>query len=92
MPGESHTLKATDHTCTHNLINEHTVFWSTFKCCYTFYILIDYFCLILSGSIVVKNPPTNAGDARDMGLILGSEDPLEKEMTTDSTILAWEIP
>ena len=23
---------------------------------------------------------------------LGQEDPLEKEMTTDSSILAWEIP
>ena len=41
---------------------------------------------------MVKNPPTNAGDARDVGLIHGSEDPPEKEMTTDSTILAWEIP
>ena len=37
-----------------------------------------------SGS-VVKNQPANA---RDMGLILGQEDPLEKEMTTHSTILA----
>ena len=27
-----------------------------------------------------------------MGLILGREDPLEKEMTTHSRILAWEIP
>ena len=25
------------------------------------------------GALVVKNPPANAGDARDMGLILGSE-------------------
>ena len=24
------------------------------------------------GALVVKNPPVNAGDARDMGLILGS--------------------
>ena len=29
-----------------------------------------------SGS-VVKNSPSNAGNARDMGLILGQEDPLE---------------
>ena len=42
----------------------------------------------LRGS-VVKNWPANAGDAR---LILGWEDPLEKEMATDSSILAWEIP
>ena len=38
---------------------------------------------------MVKNPPTNAIDA---GSILGQEDPLEKEMTTCSNILAWEIP
>ena len=31
--------------------------------------------------IVVKNPPVNVGDLRDMGLLLGWEDPLEKEMT-----------
>ena len=30
----------------------------------------------LSGA-VVKNPPANAGDARDMALIPGSEGPLE---------------
>ena len=40
-------------------------------------------------SQVVKNPPANAGDA---GLSLGWEDPLEKEMATHFTILAWEIP
>ena len=41
---------------------------------------------------VVKNPPTNAGDAGDLGLISGTEDPLEEEMATHSSILAWEIP
>ena len=41
------------------------------------------------GGTVVKNPPANAGDA---GLILGQEDPLEKEMATHSSILAWRIP
>ena len=42
--------------------------------------------------LVVKNPPANAGDIRDMGLIPGSEDPLEKGMATHSSILAWRIP
>ena len=37
---------------------------------------------------MVKNLPANAGDA---GLILGQEDPLEKKMTTLSSILVWEI-
>ena len=43
---------------------------------------------------MVKNPATNAGDSRDMGQVgsLGWEDPLEKEMATHSSILAWEIP
>ena len=40
-------------------------------------------------SSVVKNPPATAGG---MDLIPGSEDPLEKKMTTHSSILAWEIP
>ena len=29
------------------------------------------------GGTVVKNPPANAGDARDAGSILGLEDPLK---------------
>ena len=33
--------------------------------------------------------PANGGNA---SLIPGSEDPLEKEMATHSSILAWEIP
>ena len=41
---------------------------------------------------MVKNPPTNAGDVRDAGLILGEEDPLEEGMATHSSILAWRIP
>ena len=40
-------------------------------------------------SSVVKNPPATAGG---MDLIPGSVDPLEKKMTTHSSILAWEIP
>jgi len=37
---------------------------------------------------VVKNLPANAGDT---GLVPGNI-PLEKEMATHSSILAWEIP
>ena len=43
-------------------------------------------------ALVVKNWPASAGDVRDACLILGWEDPLEKEMATHSSILAWEIP
>ena len=38
---------------------------------------------------MVKNPPTSI---EDIDLILGWEDPLEKEMATYSSILAWETP
>ena len=41
---------------------------------------------------MVKNPPVNAGNARDLGLTLGQEDPLEKEMATHSCILAQKVP
>ena len=39
------------------------------------------------GMQLVKNPSANAGDVRDTG----QEVPLEKEMTTYSSILAWKI-
>ena len=42
--------------------------------------------------LVVKNMPVNARDTRDMGLILGSEDPLEEGTASHSSILAWETP
>ena len=37
---------------------------------------------------MIKNLPANAGDTRDVGLIPGSEDLLEKEMATHFSILA----
>ena len=41
------------------------------------------------GGSVVKNPPAK----QEMQILsLGQEDPLEKEMATHSSILAWEIP
>ena len=41
---------------------------------------------------VVKNPPANAEEVRDAGLIPGSGRSLEKEMATHSSFLAWESP
>ena len=38
---------------------------------------------------MAKNPPANAVDRVPP---LGWEDPLEEEMATHSTILAWEMP
>ena len=43
--------------------------------------------LIFSGDSVVKNPPAK----KDLVRSLGWEDPLEEEMATHSSILAWRI-
>ena len=40
---------------------------------------------------VVKNPPANAGDIRDVGLIPGAGRSLEEEMAIHSIILSWRI-
>jgi len=42
--------------------------------------------------LVVKNPPANAGDLRDVGSIPRQKDPLEEGRATLSSILAWRIP
>ena len=41
------------------------------------------------GGALVKNPPARAGDE---GSVPGQEEPLEKEMASHFSILAWEIP
>ena len=43
----------------------------------------------IPGGPVVKNPLTSAGDPDS---VPGWENLLEEEMTTHSSILAWEIP
>ena len=42
------------------------------------------------GGSVVKNPPANAGDV--WVRFLGWKDPLEEEIATHSSILAWKTP
>ena len=46
------------------------------------------------GGSVVKNPPTSAGDAEELGSCPapGWQDLLEKEMAAHSSLLAWRIP
>ena len=46
---------------------------------------------------MLKNPPANAGDIRDIGSIPragggGGRDSLEEAMATHSSILVWRIP
>ena len=52
------------------------------------YMYTDISSLFPGGS-AVKESACNTGDP---GLIPGGKDPLEKEMATHSSILAWEIP
>ena len=44
------------------------------------------------GGAVANNLPANVRGARGWAWSLGWEDPLEKEMETHSSILAWEVP
>ena len=48
-----------------------------------------YLSLGFPGGSEVKASASNVGDP---GSIPGREDPLEKEMVTHSSILAWRIP
>ena len=40
---------------------------------------------------MIKNLPTNVRDTETRVPCLGGEDPLEKEMATHASILAWKI-
>ena len=44
------------------------------------------------GGITSSDGKASAYNARDLGSIPGSEDPLEKEMAAHSSTLAWRIP
>ena len=48
--------------------------------------------IILQGFPSGSGGKVSAYNAGDLGLISGSEDPLEKEMATHSSTLAWKIP
>ena len=43
-------------------------------------------------ALLVRKLPANAGDIREAVLSLAWDDPLEEEMATHSSILAWRIP
>ena len=60
---------------------------------YTYVCLCVYIYIYVASQValVVKNPPANPGDVRDMGSISESEEPLEEGMATHFSILAWRI-
>ena len=43
-------------------------------------------------ALVIKNLAASAGDVRDVGSMLGQEDPLKDNTATHSSILVWRIP
>ena len=53
------------------------------------HLLLAIPCAGFPDGSVVKNLPVNVGDEVQS---LGWEDPLEKEMATHFSVLAWEIP
>ena len=56
-------------------------------------IISDLFLLTDSGDSSAGNTSAcNTGDTEMWVQLLGWEDPLEKEMATHSSILAWRIP
>ena len=55
-------------------------------------VFLDTETLIGSGGSMVKNPPVMQETLETRVQSLGQKDPLEKEMATHSSILAWRIP
>ena len=54
--------------------------------------MTEWLTLSLWASQVVKNPPANLGNIRDVGLIAGLGRSLKNWMATCFSILAWRIP
>ena len=60
-----------------------------------FFSIVNTTLLYYSGAsqvlLVVRNPPPNAEDIKDIRS-LGQEDPLEESMATHSSTFVWRIP
>ena len=55
-------------------------------------IIFQHSCDLVVKKKKKKNPPANADLQETPGRSLGREDPLEEEVATHSSILAWKIP
>ena len=66
-----------------------SIIFKDFKQLYWNYITSSSFIGSSAGRSEVK---ASVGNAGNLGSIPGREDPLEKEMATHSSILAWRIP
>ena len=75
----------------HSLLNfVSPIFSITMTCCK--YLISIHLWHASQVALVVKNLPAKPGDIEMWVWSLGEEDPLEKEMATHSSILAWRIP
>ena len=79
-----------NHRCTHT----HTYTHTHIHACTCLHIFMHKYIDTWASQLVLalKNLPANVGDIRDTVLSLCQYDPLEKEMTTHSSVLAWRIP
>ena len=57
-----------------------------------FLVVLIFLSLLVAGFPGGSDGNESTCNAGDQGFILGWEDPLEKEMATQSSILAWRIP
>ena len=75
----------------HSVLNFFSpIFSITMTCCK--YLISIHLRHASQVALVVKNLPANPGDIEMWVQFLGQEDPVEKEMATHSSILAWRIP
>ena len=82
LPGEFHGLRSLGQATVHKIVKSRAwLKWLSI-------LARTPFCSFLGGSVVKNLPATEETCVQ----LLGWEDPLEKEMVTHSSILAWEIP
>ena len=91
MLRKSSPFKELDAHLRKNLINPDSCISPYVKKIYTIKINKKYLTASLV-VLVVMNPPANAEDVKNMGLIPGSEGSLEEGTATHSRILAQRIP
>ena len=97
MPGiKPRTVEQLSHLNDSNPLRQGPLY-SPFLCAWLYIRYFTYFSLFSANHSIVAFPCGSAGkesacSVGDLGLILSWEDPLEKGMATQSSILAWRIP
>ena len=97
MPGiKPRTVEQLSHLNDSNPLRQGPLY-SPFLCAWLHIRYFTYFSLFSANHSIVAFPCGSSGkesvcSVGDLGLILSWEDPLEKGMATQSSILAWRIP